>query len=89
MFRIEVIETVYHTATISDEDEKLIKAYIKDNIDDFEFMSDKGKIIEAINILSSDCKIDLYNNTVESESCTDSIKWSEFEECSAEQILKR
>ena len=67
---------LYH----SDEDEQRIKDYIKNNPEKFKFMSDKEAIVEAV----SELEIDLYNDYVESDSYTNDIRWSEFEERSAE-----
>ncbi len=46
-------------------------------------MSEKNTIIEAVYELD----IDLFNDYVESDGCTNDIRWSEFEERSAEEIL--
>lgn len=73
------------TCKISDEDEKRIRNYINDNSEKFEFMSCKESIIEAI----SELEIDLYNDYVESDSYTNDIRWSEYEERSAEEILNK
>lgn len=83
MFKIEVDCVNVCTCTISDEDEQRIKDYIKNNPEKFKFMSDKEAIVEAV----SELEIDLYNDYVESDSYTNDIRWSEFEERSAEEIL--
>ena len=87
MFEIEVENTVVYTATLSDEDEQKVKEYILDHKDELQFKSAQEKIIEAICKIGSD--IDLYKNTKETESCTSDIRWSEYEECSAEEIINR
>lgn len=46
-------------------------------------MSNKEAIIEVV----SELKIDLFNDYVESDGYTNDIRWSEFEERSAEEIL--
>ena len=86
MFKIEVEEIIIHTTTISDEDEQKIKEYIKNNPEKFEFMSGKRQIIKAIAEMED---IELYKDSVDSDSYTNDIRWSEFEECSAEEILRR
>ncbi len=83
MFEIEVDYMQVCTCKISDEDEQRIKDYIKSNPEKFEFMSEKNAIIEAI----SELEIDLFNDYVESDGYTNDIRWSEFEERSAEEIL--
>lgn len=85
MFEIEVDYVQVCTCKISDEDEKRIRNYINDNSEKFEFMSCKESIIEAI----SELEIDLYNDYVESDSYTNDIRWSEYEERSAEEILNK
>lgn len=85
MFEIEVDCVQVCTCKISDEDEQRIKDYIKNNPEEFEFVSEKNAIIQAI----SDLEIDLYNDYVESDSYTNDIRWSEFEERSAEEILNK
>lgn len=89
MFKIEVVEKVWHTATISEEEEQKVKDYIKINQEEFEFMSEEEKIKKAIWGLYCDGDIELYKNSVESDTITEEINWSEYEECSAEDILSR
>lgn len=89
MLKVEVIERVYHTATLSDEDEQMILDYIKANPETFEFMSDKDKIILAVSDLYADGDIDVYQDTVESDSELEDINWSEFEKRSATEILNQ
>lgn len=87
MFEIEVENTVTYTSTISDEDEIKVKKYISEHKDELRFKSDQEKIIEAICRLGSD--IDLYKDVKETESHTSDIRWSEYEERSAEEILRQ
>lgn len=83
MFEIEVDCVQVCTCKISGENEQMIRNYINDNPEKFEFMSCQESIIEAI----SELKIDLYNDYIESDSYTNDIRWSEYEERSAEEIL--
>ncbi len=85
MFEIEVDRMQVCTCKISDENEQMIRNYINDNPEKFEFMSYQESIIEAI----SELKIDLYNDYIESDSYTNDIRWSEYEEQSAEEILNK
>ena len=48
MLKIEVVETVYHTSTLSDEEEKMVMDYIKNNPEKFEYESAEKKITKAI-----------------------------------------
>lgn len=89
MFKIEVIEKVYHTATLSDEDEQKILDYIKNNPDEFEYMLDKVKITTAVYTLYGRGELDLYKDTVESDMETEDICWSQYEERTAEEILSQ
>lgn len=87
MFKIEAVATVYYTCSLSDEDGQKVLDYIKGNPDKFEFMSDKNKIIKAIEKLYKDAEIDVYDDSVESDFSTEEFRWSEFERRTAEEIL--
>lgn len=87
MFKIEAIATVYYTCSLSEEDSQKVIDYIKENPEEFEFMDDKEKIVKAVEILSSDCEIDIYDDCIDSDFNTDQIRWSEFEERTAKEIL--
>lgn len=87
MFEIEVENTTIYTKTVSDEEEQKIKEYIRSHEKELQFKSDEEKIIEAISYIGSE--INLYEDATESDSYTSDIRWSEYEECSAEEILGR
>lgn len=87
MLKVEVVGTIYYTCELSDKDEEKVINYIKDNPEEFEFMSDKESIVSAVHILYGDSEIDLYDNAVESDYSTEEVNWSEFEERSAKEIL--
>lgn len=87
MFKIEAVATVYYTCCLSEEDGQKVLDYIKENPEEFRFMTDKKKITKAVEDLHQKCKIDLYQDFVESDSSTEEIRWSEFEERTAEEIL--
>lgn len=87
MLKVEVIGRICYTCELSDEDEKKVINYIKDNPEEFEFMDGEEAITSAINILYGDSKIELYKNAIESDYSTEEINWSEFEERSADKIL--
>lgn len=84
MFKVEAHNMVVYTCTISDEDEKRIKEHIKSNPDKFSFMPAEQQITLAI----EDLDIELYKDCTESDSYTNGIEWSEFEERSGEEILE-
>ena len=77
MFEIEVDHVQVCTCKISDEDEQLIREYIKDNPEKFEFMSDEKAIIEAV----SELDIDEY-----CEQCSTSEELKEFSTALFKQI---
>lgn len=88
---IEVVGTTYYTVHLTDEDVSKVKKWIEDNKDDLPSSNMKKNICEAVSELSSIGEIDLYadNKATESDFCTDSISWSEFEEQTAEEILNK
>lgn len=87
MFKVEAVATVYYTCSLSDEDGQKVLIYIKDNPKEFEFMSGKKKIIQAVQELYENDEIDLYQFSLESDFSTEEIRWSEFEDKTAEEIL--
>lgn len=86
--KVEAVATVYYTCSLSDEDSKKVLDYIKDNPEEFEYMSDKEKIVKAAEMLYEEDEIDLYQFSDESDFMTEEIKWSEFERRTAEEILE-
>ena len=87
MLKVEVVGTIYYTCEFSDEDEEKVVNYIKNNPEEFEFMTEEESILAAVDILYNDSEIELYDNAVESDYHTEEINWSEFEDRSAEEIL--
>ena len=85
MLKVEVIGRICYTCELSDEDEAKVVNYIKDNPEEFEFMTEEKSIIAAVDILYNDSEIDLYDDAVESDYSTEEINWSE--ERSADEIL--
>ena len=87
MFKVEVVQTQYLTCTLSDEDERKVLGYIKNNPDKFEYMTNKRAITKAVGDLYYDCQIELFDSFVESDCSVDEINWSEFEEREPEEIV--
>ena len=87
MLKIEAVGTIYYTCELSDKDEEKVVNYIKDNPEEFEFMTEEESILAAVNILYNDSEIDLYENAIESDYSTEEVNWSEFEDRSPEEIL--
>ena len=85
MFEIEARNMLICSCKISDEDEQRIREYIFDNLEKFQYRADEEAIIQAVNEL----QIDLYKDYVESDSYTESIEWSSFEERNPEDILNK
>ena len=88
MLKVEVVGRICYTCELSDEDEEKVINYIKDNPEEFEFMTKEQSIVAAVHILYYDSEIDLYDDATESDYSTEEINWSEFEERSAEEILR-
>lgn len=87
MMKIETVATVYYTCTLSDEEEKLVVEYVKEFPEIFEFMDERRAILRAVEVLWGRGKINLYEESIESDFCTSEIKWSEFEHRTPEEIL--
>ena len=87
MFKIEAVATVHYTCWLSDEDSQKVIDYIKENPEEFEFMTDKEKIINAVEKLYEENKISPYDSSNEIDFATEEFQWSEFEERTAEEIL--
>lgn len=87
MLKVEAVATVTYTCELSDENEKMVIKYIKDNPDEFKYMTDKESILAAVDILYNDSKLDLYDDSVESDFSTEEINWSEFEDRSPEEVF--
>lgn len=87
MLNIRAIAEVTYTCRLSEEDEKKVYDYIKENPESFEFMSSENAIIQAVQELDSDCLIEIYTDSVESDFMTCKISYSEFNEESAEDKL--
>lgn len=89
MLKVEVIEKVYHTTTLSDEEEQKVLEYIKNNPDKFEYMRAEEKITTAVwDLYFETSDIDIYRDSIDSDTETEEINWSEFEERTAEEILE-
>ena len=87
MMKIEAVAKVYYTCILSDEEEAKVVNYIKSNPEEFEFMDDKKAIAKAVEMLWEDDEVDLYEESTESDFCTNDIRWSEFEHRTPEEIL--
>lgn len=87
MFKIEAVATVYYTCSLSGEDSKKVLDYIKENPEEFELMSEKEKIIKAVEELYEENDIDPYQSSDESDFSTEEFRWSEFEDRTADEIL--
>ena len=87
MLKVQAVATVYYTCTLSNEEEKKVIDYIKENPEEFEFMDRKNAIAKAVQKLWCYDEIKLYDSSVESDFMTDEINWSEFEHRTPEEIL--
>lgn len=84
MFEIEAHNMVICTCQISDEDEKRIKKCIANHPKQFEYCDAQESILKAIKLLD----IDIYDSYVKTDSYTEKICWSSYEDRSAEEILQ-
>lgn len=87
MLKVQAVAKVWYTCTLSDEDEAKVVNYIKNNPEEFEFMNKESAIAKAVELLYYDDEIELYESFVESDSSTEEINWSSYEERDAEEIL--
>ena len=87
MFKIEAVATVHYICSLSNEDSQKVIDYIKENPEEFEFTSDKGKIEKAVEKLYEEDEISPYDSSDESDFSTEEFRWSEFEERTAKEIL--
>ena len=87
---IEVVGKTYSTVHLNDEDVKKVKQWIKDHEEDLPSFDMKENICAAVMDLYSDGQIDLYSDdkATESDFSTEEINWSEYEEKTANEIIK-
>lgn len=87
--KIQAQAIVTYTCELSDEDVEKIKRYIDANSPYWAAYEEytEEEIINAVRELSSECEIDLYKNSVESDFNTVDIDWSEFEEMEPGEIM--
>jgi len=87
MFKVKAVATVYCTCLLSDDDGQKVLDYIKENPEEFEFMTDKNKILKAVEKLYQDSEVNVYDDSIESDFLTEEFRWSEFEDRTPEEIL--
>ncbi len=87
MFKLEAVATAYYTCSLSDEDGQKVLNYIKENPEEFEFMSGKEKILKAVEKLYQNSEVNVYDDSVEGDFSTEEFRWSEFEDRTPEEIL--
>ena len=70
MLKVKAVCTVVYTCTLTDEDEKIVREYVKENDLDLD---------SAIKYLCDNDEIDVYaGHQIESDSCTEKVGLSEF-----------
>ncbi len=86
---IEVVGRTWYTVHLTDEDVTKIKQWVKDHKDNLPSFDMEKNICVAVEKLFSKGEIELYSDgkATESEFCTEDIRWSEFEDRTAEEIL--
>ena len=87
---IEVVGKIYYTVYLTDEEVERVRKWIEDRQDNLPSFDMKENICVAVSELFSSGEIELYSDgkATESDFCTEEIKWSEFEERTAEEILE-
>lgn len=87
--KIEVVSRVWYTVELSDDDMEKVMLYIKTHKKELRYCAAERAICKAVAQLSSDCEIELFDGSKETESdfLTEEINWSEHEERTAEEIL--
>lgn len=93
--KIEAKVITYYTVELTDEDVQKVKNYLKSHLEEsphFRYEMDKN-IAWAVKKLTDKGEINLFdrhidNKAVKTESWTEDIFWSEFEEQEPEEILK-
>lgn len=87
--KIQATAMVTYTCELSDEAVEKVKKFIDSNSEPY-FEDEKyseEEILRAVRELNSDCEIELYENSVESDFNTVDIDWSEFEEREPNEIF--
>lgn len=91
--KIEAKVITFYTIELTDEDTEKVKDYLKKNMDKsphFKHETEEN-IAWAVKMLSRKGEIDLFDeaehDVTKTESWTEDICWSEFEERTAEEIL--
>ena len=81
MFKIEAVATVWYTCSLSEEDSQKVIDYIKENPEEFEFTTNKDKIVKAVEKLYEENIHLIYNETVLTNSSKELIHILMKEKC--------
>lgn len=90
MLKIEIEKTIYYTYELTEKEEHEIRRIISENKDGkFTYGTDEQNIVKAFEILEKQIGTDAFldENTVETEVMTNGFKYSEFNECPADEWL--
>jgi len=89
--KIEVTGTITYTVDLTDEEVDKVRKRVKkkEKENGYPTFDSESSILEAVKELHDEDEISLYEGGkyTESDFCTESINWSEFEEKEPEEIL--
>lgn len=87
--KIEVKATAIYTYELTPDEEQAVKELIKNNPEDFRFMTDDEVIANAVERLWENYQLSLYedNRTAETEVITDEFSISEFNDIDLEDWI--
>lgn len=88
--KIEVEATIIYTVHLTDEDMVKVKKWIKEHEEELPCFKMEDNIAWAVARLYEEDEISLYDDgkADESDFYTDKVRWSEFEEREAKEILE-
>ena len=91
MLKIEIEKTIYYTYELTEQEENEIRRIIFENKGDvFTYGTDEENIVKAFEILDRESGTNAFqdDSTVETETMTNDFRYSEFNECSAEEWIQ-
>lgn len=90
MLKIEIEKTIYYTYELTEEEQNEIRRIISENKDGiFDYGTYEENVAKAFEILDQEIGTNIFQNddTVETETMTNDFRYSEFNECSAEEFI--
>ena len=87
MLKVKAFTSSSYICTLTDEEERKVINYIRDNSEKFKSMDAEHAILMAVIVLSKDGKLDLYKRKSMIDFCTEKIEWTREEKRTPEEIL--